>query len=56
MKAFEVTLSERRSVTRTIMAADEQEAEEILIAEHKDGDLDFDYYDQLECNAKETAN
>lgn len=55
MKTFEVTLSERCSVTRTVEAASEQEAEEVVLSEHNEGGLDFTYYDELECNAKESA-
>ena len=54
MKTFEVTLSERRSITRTIEAKCKTDAEQMLIDDHNDGSLDFSYYDNLECEAKET--
>lgn len=53
MKTFEVTLSERRSVTQTIQAKNMEDAEQQMIDEHATGGLDFDYYDNLECNTKE---
>lgn len=55
MKSFEVTLSERRYVTRTIEAECGADAEEILVNEFNEDGLDFDYYDNMRCESKESV-